>query len=280
LAPTSHQVRVATLAEAVMATVETARGDEAALITTVIPDAEALASSTFQVAVAGLVAASLAALHEAGFPHPVRMWTFIPGIHAPMGDGLDRYRVFNAGRYDGFARWLGRTTPTAASLPAASAVGHHCRGLTMCALGSRTQGVHVENPRQAPAFTYSPAYGPKPPCFSRGTVVSLPTGSRLLISGTASIRGEHTVHVGSLSAQLEETLGNIDLVTRNVPGPDRFAISGVETARVYFPRVADRAWLASAVAAALPAAAAIEFVHARVCRPELLVEIEATVAAS
>ena len=30
---------------------------------------------------------------------PVRFWNFVPGIHADMGDGRDRYMVFNAGRY-------------------------------------------------------------------------------------------------------------------------------------------------------------------------------------
>jgi len=28
--------------------------------------------------------------------HPVRFWNYIPGIHRPAGEGLDRYMVFNA----------------------------------------------------------------------------------------------------------------------------------------------------------------------------------------
>ena len=32
---------------------------------------------------------------------------YIPGIHDPMWDGLDRYMVFNAGRYEALSEWFG-----------------------------------------------------------------------------------------------------------------------------------------------------------------------------
>jgi enamine deaminase RidA (YjgF/YER057c/UK114 family) len=210
------------------------------------------------------------------------MWNFLPEIHGRMGEGLDRYRVFNLGRFDAFAGWFGADGPgsPAPVLPAASAVGHYGDHLVVSALGLRTQGAPVENPRQTPAFAYSRAHGPRPPCFARATVVRLPAGPRLLVSGTASIRGEDSVHPGSLTLQLAETFENIDRLARCVRGTDRFDLTGIESARVYFPRPADRTLLASSVSARLPVTASVEFFPAWVCRPELLVEIEATLAPS
>ncbi len=83
-----------------------------------------------------------------------------------------------------------------------------------------------------------------------------------------------------LSLQLEETFENIHRLAQDVPGADRFAIHGIETARVYFARAADRAMLVSAVSGWLPAAATVELFPAWICRAELLVEIEATIAPS
>jgi enamine deaminase RidA (YjgF/YER057c/UK114 family) len=199
-----------------------------------------------------------------------------------MGDGLDRYRVFNLGRFDAFADWFGAGGPElpVPVLPAASAVGHCGDHLVVCALGMGTPGAPVENPRQIPAFAYSRAHGPRPPCFARATVARLPAGLRLLVSGTASIRGEDSVHPGSLTLQLAETFENIDRLARSVRGADRFDLSGIESARVYFPRPGDRTLLASNVSAKLPVTASVEFFPAWVCRSELHVEIEATLAPS
>ena len=89
-----------------------------------------------------------------------------------MAPGLDRYMVFNAGRYDAYARWYG--TPRAFNhAPAtASAVGVQGADLSIFCLAAQTPGTPIENPRQTPSWRYSTRYGPKPPCFARATVVS------------------------------------------------------------------------------------------------------------
>ena len=51
-------------------------------------------------------------LREMQTQFPVRFWNYIPDIHCPCGrtpDGrpLDRYMVFNAGRYAACADWFG-----------------------------------------------------------------------------------------------------------------------------------------------------------------------------
>ena len=84
-----------------------------------------------------------------------------------MGGGLDRYMVFNAGRFDGYAQWLCASDGFGRLLPTASAVGVISDDLVIYCLASDTRGTPVENPRQKPAYKYSQRYGPMPPCFSR-----------------------------------------------------------------------------------------------------------------
>jgi len=282
LAPCIIDSRMIALAAGARAGLDLARSDGLGMATAVVQHATRLSAEEFRSSVAEVIALVLDGLSECGFPHPVRMWNFVPGIHACMGDGLDRYRVFNLGRFDAFSRCFGGARPEAFAqrLPAASAVGHQGEHLVVCALGSLTPGVPVENPRQTPSFGYSQVYGPKPPCFARATVARMPAGTRLLVSGTASIRGEDSVHEGSLNAQLEETFKNLDGLFRNVRGEERFELSGIENARVYFPRAVDCGPLATGVLARFPATASVEFFPAAVCRAELLVEIEATLAPS
>jgi len=278
LAPHAAEFRAVPLAEGTSATLELSCGDGASLVTAVVAHANWLSAEGLRASVAALYESVLGAMKASGFPHPVRMWSFVPGIHERLAAGMDRYRLFNLGRYDAFARCLGEPASFANFLPAATAVGHFGDDLVVCALGLRTPGMAIENPRQVPASAYSRAHGPRPPCFARAMIAQLPTGSRLLVSGTASIRGEDSVHAGSLTDQLDETFKNLDRLVRNVDGVDRFSLKGVESARVYFPRATDRALLTAAVPKRLPESATVEFVPAWICREELLVEIEAKLA--
>ena len=145
----------------------------------------------------------------------MRFWNFVPGIHADMADGRDRYMVFNAGRFAAFERWFGQAALFRRTVPTASAVGIASGVFTIYALGAREAGVPVENPRQVPAYRYSARYGPLPPCFARGTIVAgLGTGPSLLVGGTASIVGEESLHDRDARQQALETFENLaELVT-------------------------------------------------------------------
>src|SRR6185503_5831087 len=94
-------------------------------------------------------------------------------------------------------------------LPAASAVGIAGPDLVIDCLASASGGAPVENPRQIAPWQYSRRYGPKPPCFARGTVTRLNDRRMLLIGGTASIVGEESRHPGDLTAQVGELLINL-----------------------------------------------------------------------
>jgi len=211
--------------------------------------------------------------------HPVRFWNFIPGIHAPSNDparpgaAMDRYMVFNAGRYDACRTWLGGEDAFARLLATASGVGHQGADLIVHALATAEAGSAVENPRQVPAYQYSRRYGPKPPCFARATTVNLRGRRMLLIGGTASVRGEESVFVDDLRKQVGETLDNLAALLQAATADDTAGPHLMTDVRVYHVNPGDEPALRTIVAPAFPSAR-IEFVRADICRQDLLVEIE------
>ena len=204
-----------------------------------------------------------------------------------MGDGRDRYMVFNAGRFAAFERWFGQAALFTRTIPTASAVGIGSGALAIYALGAREAGLPVENPRQIPAYHYSSRFGPLPPCFARGTVVDgLGAGQALLVGGTASIVGEDSLHDRDARQQALETFENLaSLVAaarRQIAARDGAAVDPTPRAafdaftelRVYVVRDADAPLLREMVTERFGRTARIEFAQADLCRRELLVEIE------
>src|SRR5690349_19098204 len=178
-------------------------------VSTHIPDCAALDAAALERAVADAYAVIAESLRATGH-HAVRFWNFVPGIHADMGGGRDRYMVFNAGRYAAFERWFGQAALFRRTVPTASAVGIASGALAIHALGAEGPGVPVENPRQVPAYRYSARYGPLPPCFARGTIVNGRDGApTLLVGGTASIVGEASQHDRDARQQALETFENL-----------------------------------------------------------------------
>jgi enamine deaminase RidA (YjgF/YER057c/UK114 family) len=207
---------------------------------------------------------------------PIRFWNFVPDPGEPMGDGLDRYMVFNAGRFEGYAQWLCASNEFGRLLPTASAIGVIGDDLVVCCLASDARGTPVENPRQKPAYKYSKRYGPMPPCFSRATVACVNGQRRLLVGGTASIVGEDSMHEGDVHAQLAETLRNLEALIDAAADQPRSesALNRLLDLRVYVARPEDAPSIRAVLDVRCPRAERIELAVARVCRPELLVEIE------
>jgi chorismate lyase/3-hydroxybenzoate synthase len=215
--------------------------------------------------------------------HPVRWWAFIPRIHADHGNGLDRYMVFNAGRFAACTATLGGREALSHSIPTASAVGWQGPDLHLYCLTSVAPGLPVENPRQVPAYRYSKRFGPLPPCFARATLLRFRSGDPelLLVGGTASIRGEESVHVGALEEQIDETLKNLSSVVESGAhqrkgggASDGSGLASFRELRAYYRDPACRETLAERLQAAFPSLRRLEVRHAELCRRELLVEIE------
>jgi chorismate lyase/3-hydroxybenzoate synthase len=212
--------------------------------------------------------------------HPTRFWNFVPGIGQLMSANIERYMVFNAGRYDAHAEWYGSqniSNVNGQSLATASAVGVTGSDLSIHCLAMEQPGTHVENPRQTPAWQYSTRYGPLPPCFSRATIVTLRGRRHLLIGGTASVVGEDSRHAGDLHLQLDETLFNIESLVRTAngnAGDCEAPLKRLVDLRVYVTEATQAGHVGRIVTEQCPRARTLDIVVAEVCRRELLVEIE------
>jgi enamine deaminase RidA (YjgF/YER057c/UK114 family) len=247
-------------------------------ISTAVSGVRALDVLTFQQAVMDAFAAVFDQLGPAGAVFPVRFWAFVPEIHARLEPDLDRYMVFNAARFAAYSAWYGGREAFPRALATASAVGTSGPDLVLHCLAADTPGQPVENPRQVPAYRYSRRFGPLPPCFARATVVRPRAGASLLmVGGTASIRGEESMHNGDLGAQVDETLANLASVVSAASGGQidgRAALARYRHLRGYHPREQDRLEVQARLKAAFPDLERLELLSAELCRPELLVEVE------
>jgi chorismate lyase / 3-hydroxybenzoate synthase len=196
---------------------------------------------------------------SAGFPYFVRMWNYLGGINE-HDEGRERYQLFCAGRHDAF---VAAGYHHDVDLPAASAVGMQGRGLVTYFLAAREPGVQVENPRQVAAYRYPPEYGSKSPSFSRATVWK----DRVFVSGTSSVVGHASVHRDDVSAQLDETLRNIEVVLAQTGR----TFANVISAKTYIRRAVDYDLVASRLDGLLPSNV---YLQADICRADLLLEIE------
>ena len=138
-------------------------------------------------------------------PKLLRIWNYLDAITLGEGD-TERYRQFCVGR----ARGMGDFDTS--NLPAATAIGR-CddqRTLQVYWLAACEAGTPVENPRQVSAYRYPREYGRQSPSFARAMLPPADGHMPLLLSGTASVVGHATQHVGELLAQIEETFTNFD----------------------------------------------------------------------
>ena len=210
-------------------------------------------------------------------PHLLRLWNYVPDINGDDGPG-ERYRQFNAGRQQAF---IEADRSAFDGSPAACALGATHGLLRIYFLAGRQAPMAIENPRQVSAYHYPTHYGPRSPTFSRAAVADVGAGVQaLFISGTASIVGHASVHVGDVRRQTQETLANVE-VLRLAAASRADAAFDVQRL-VYTLYLRDPADLPAVrdeferhVGPASVAATEALYVRADVCRAELLVEIEA-----
>ncbi len=210
-------------------------------------------------------------------PYLLRIWNYLGAINAGEGD-VERYRRFCVGRAAAVDAIFNDPPP------AATAIGYDdgAGTLQVIALCSREPGIALENPRQTPAWNYPRDYGPVAPGFSRGALLGADGASpRLLASGTASIVGHVSQHIGDVAEQLRESLRNLEalLAVGNESSGRVFALAGCEALRVYLRRAEDLS-IAQAVidASGLPIERVL-YLRGDVCRRELDVELEGVFAA-
>jgi len=198
-----------------------------------------------------------------------RIWNYLPDINNHSA-GLENYRLFNLGRWRAYHDTFGDTLPS--HLPAASAVGLADNTLVTVFVATQAPIRRIENPRQLPAWSYPPAYGPKSPCFVRATTTKADGRHGAWISGTASIRGHQSLAIGSVTGQLAITVENLALVQHamQLAQPQPTPTPELST-KVYLRRAGDLETVRSALGAR---GADALFVEAAICRSELELEIE------
>ncbi|MEV8442052.1 FkbO/Hyg5 family chorismatase [Actinosynnema sp. NPDC051121] len=212
------------------------------------------------------------------YPRLFRMWNLVGGIIDPNEEGEEIYRDFCVGRAEAFEEWAGRV----GSIPAATGIGTRSRGVTLYFMSGRDiNPVHLENPRQTPAYEYPEQYGRKSPTFARATWLGSGADSAgtLFVSGTASIVGDETVRRDDVLGQVEVTLGNIaDLIGaanlhRHGLGGG-YSLTDLDLVKVFVRDAADLPAVRARCARSLSPDARVVYLNVDVCRPDLLVEIE------
>lgn len=221
----------------------------------------------------------LGSLDALGYSHLLRVWNYVSEINRDT-HGIERYRQFNSARQ---AALLAGGRPITGRVSAACALGAAVGSpLVAYFLASRAAPTFIENPRQVSAYHYPPQYGARPPVFSRATVHQQADAMTLFISGTASIVGHETVHIGDAAAQTRETLTNIGALleeTNRVTGSNEFTLEALAY-KVYVRHPSDLPVVQAQLQSALGSHTRPVYLRADICRRDLSVEIEATAVVS
>ncbi len=200
--------------------------------------------------------------------HVHRIWNLVPRINAEV-DGVENYRAFNAGRHRLLSRRWGPLL--AGRLPAASALGTQGGPLALAFSASEVPAVNFENPLQEPAILYPQTFGDSPPAFARASRVQHAGGTTWHLSGTASVRGFQT-RGSDIHTQLSLTLENIATLCSHMDVPAHRRA----TWKIFLRHPEHLADAVAAFRQAWPGdMATAMFLHADICRADLLVEIEA-----
>ena len=212
-------------------------------------------------------------LNTSLYPHVFRFWNYVPNINR-VENGIEHYQSFCIGRYAAWSKELYFEQ----ALPAASAVGNDSTEFLISFAASKLQAYPIENPRQISAFHYPPMYSPKSPLFSRAVSMGDDNGKQhqLFISGTASIVGHETRHVGDVCAQTVETCKNIetliDCFAKSIGDVDTSQIS-IDYLRIYL-RDSDQLPVVRELINKNLNAKNLIFTRADICRVELMLEVE------
>jgi chorismate lyase / 3-hydroxybenzoate synthase len=202
-----------------------------------------------------------------------RTWNYMPHI-TEVTHGIERYQQFNIGRQQGFASSARTVT---GNVPAACALGVRGGPLSVAFLAGRSPTIPIENPRQVSAYHYPKQYGPQSPTFSRASLAQLSQQELLMLSGTASIVGHETVHIGDVKNQIMEVLTNIQAVLSRANLRSRSA-NGYRlqdlSMRVYVRHAKDVDLIRSTLNEHIGADHQALYLHADICRADLAVEIE------
>jgi enamine deaminase RidA (YjgF/YER057c/UK114 family) len=212
-----------------------------------------------------------------------RYWLYLKNIN-----GKERYAQLNQARTEYFKnlsfsrRWsiTGRN-----SYPSSTGIGTKGPNvlIELVALQGGAQLIPIENPFQTHTDKYSKgqSVGNYTPKFCRAMVLKTDSFTKIFVSGTASIVGGETRHLGDVNAQTKETINNIKrLISKdnlNHYGLNKSAgLKDFLQLRVYIKKRDHFKKIRSICEKNFPNIP-ILYLNADICRDELLVEIEGLV---
>ncbi len=219
----------------------------------------------------------------------VRQWNYIERIAIVEGIELEHqnYQVFNDVRakyYD-----MGDFSK---GFPAATGIGMNTGGVVIGFIAvspaREVRVLPIANPGQIDAHRYSDDVlrgtaleeqaGRCTPKFERAKLVTLGNDHHIYVSGTASIIGEETVHLGDVEKQTETTIENIKklFTPENQAGLGLdFDVEKIQFShlRVYVKYMKDIPAVRRVCERLLDSSSML-FLKSDVCREDLLVEIE------
>lgn len=210
----------------------------------------------------------------------VRQWNYIEGITVFDGD-RQHYQDFNDSRSHFYAKTIWDS-----GYPAATGIGTQYGGVMveLIAFSGDAYVDHaLDNPLQVSAHKYSQQVlvGARDevfdqrttPKFERGRVLGQHDKQIIFISGTAAIRGEHSLLTDELIEQTRLTMANIDhlISEENYPLPNVSRAYGM--LRIYVKEYAQMEEVRKYMEMHYPEVNKI-YLHADICRDELLLEIE------
>jgi enamine deaminase RidA (YjgF/YER057c/UK114 family) len=223
------------------------------------------------------------------FDDAMRTWLYLGGITEPEG-ATTRYLELNRARTDfyrgrKFAEGLVPSDWNRPVFPASTGIGAKGSEMALACLAIKAQRpditlIPLENPRQTAACDYAHQYGKESPKFARAMAVVEGDSVATYISGTASITASDTRHENDFERQMLQTLDNIEVLLsrenfRQYGFPNLGAtLDDLAFARIYVKNPADSSIAATILRQKLGPLPTIQVV-ADICRPELLVEIEA-----
>lgn len=209
-----------------------------------------------------------------------RVWNFVPGIIHTRPGQLENYKLFCSGRDSAFTRHYGSSKSSQFS--AASATGADDGHLTILFLATSSGVDSWENPDQTPAWAYPESFGPRPPSFARASRIrDALNRDWFFVSGTAAIKGHATQYPGDFRRQMAVVFDNLSIIMERAGLSLCQACSGQRRHFKVFLKQADYLeGIQRSLQQVLNRGDTIQIVRADICRSDLELEIEVTVAPS
>lgn len=222
--------------------------------------------------------------HDLHVRHILRTWLYVEDINEYV-NGVDNYQRMNLVRKNIFEQLPIDNDELWEGYPSSTGIGQNAGviGMGVLACSSNEGGnyrvVPIENDIQESAYYYPNNESEIPPLFSRATAIKNDHEAMIFVSGTASIIGSKSVHVGDVSRQTRQTLKNIFTLLQSKElefGAEKLKdLSSIVSCVIYVKRKEDYPKVKFECERCLPAGAVKIYTIADVCRADLLVEIEA-----